>query len=193
MKNLGKFMAVVAIFSTTLANAQDARYGIKSGIIKIEATTQGMTVNSTQYFDNYGEKEFAVTSVETPMGKQETISIQKNDTIYAISMAQKIGQKQAMPEQINYRKITPTDIIKYKIKEIGEETVAGKTCKKYSLQQEQMGQTIDCEVSVWNGIVLKTVMKMGAVEVMSQTATEIQENAEVESSKFEIPEGVTFM
>ncbi len=85
------------------------------------------------------------------------------------------------------------NIIKYKIKEIGEETVAGKTCKKYSLQQEQMGQTIDCEVSVWNGIVLKTVMKMGMVEVMSQTATEIQENAEVESSKFEIPEGVTFM
>lgn len=193
MKNKKTLLIVATLFVATLANAQDARYGIKSGCIKATTTVQGITANITQYFDNYGENEVATTVIETPMGKQETKTIQTKDTIYVISLANKIGQKQALPAQINYRKITPADIIQYKMKELGEETVAGKTCKKYSLQQEQMGQTIESEVSVWNGIALKVVMKLGNVEMTNTSVTEIQENIEVDPSVFDIPEGITYM
>lgn len=193
MKNKKTLLIVATLFVATLANAQDARYGIKSGIIKTSGTTQGITSTATIYFDNYGEKEASTTALETPMGKQETMQLTTKDSMFVISLTQKIGQKQALSEQINFLKITPVDIIKYKIKDLGEETVAGKPCKKYSIQQEQMGQTIITEVSVWNGITLKATIKLGEMEVGTQTATEIQENAEIEPSKFEIPEGVTFM
>ncbi len=193
MKNKKTLLIVATLFVVTLANAQDARYGIKSGIIKTSGTTQGITSTATIYFDNYGEKEASTTALETPMGKQETMQLTTKDSMFVISLTQKIGQKQALSEQINFLKITPVDIIKYKIKDLGEETVAGKPCKKYSLQQEQMGQTIITEVSVWNGITLKATIKLGEMEVGTQTATEIQENAEIEPLKFEIPEGVTFM
>lgn len=109
-------------------------------------------------------------------------------------MAQKTGQKVIAPEKpINYLNLTPETIEKYSIKELGEETIAGKPCKKYSVQMTQAGQTVNGEVSVWKGIVLKATMSLGMVEILNQTAVEIQENAEIAPSTFEVPEGVVIM
>ena len=169
----------------------DARYELKSGIIKFEGVARGIKGEVTQYFDDYGKKLAAVSVVGQELEKKEVKIIQFEDTIYSI--IEKIGLKRALPEKaINYLQLTPDVIEKYKIRDLGEETVAGKSCKKYSLEVTQMGQTVKTEVCVWKGIALKSVTKSGD-NVESQTAIEILENATIDPKEFEIPEGVSFM
>ena len=210
MKKLALFLMVAAM-SATSVSAQlggsnssllfsdaslpaDARYELKSGIVKFNATSQGNQMTITEYFDDYGKKEAALTEAGSALVKTEIKTIQFGDTVYQINMAMKMGQKTTLPEKpVNYLQLTSDVREKYKVQELGEETVANKTCKKYSLEVTQMGQTVKTEVCVWKGIVLKTVLKMGDVELMTQTATEVQENAEVDQKEFEMPEGVKFM
>ena len=210
MKKLALFLMVAAMSATTVSaqpggskssllfsNASlpaDARYELKSGIVKFNATSQGNQMTITEYFDDYGKKEAALTEAGSAFVKTEIKTIQFGDTVYQINMAMKMGQKTTLPEKpVNYLQLTSDVREKYKVQELGEETVADKSCKKYSLEVTQMGQTVKTEVCVWKGIVLKTVLKMGDVELMTQTATEVQENAEVDSKEFEVPEGVSFM
>ena len=210
MKKLALFLMVAAM-SATSVSAQlggsnssllfsdaslpaDARYELKSGIVKFNATSQGNQMTITEYFDDYGKKEAALTEAGSALVKTEIKTIQFGDTVYQINMAMKMGQKTTLPEKpVNYLQLTSAVREKYKVQDLGEETVAGKSCKKYSLEVTQMGQTVKTEVCVWKGLVLKTVLKMGDVELMTQTATEVQENAEVNPKDFEIPEGVKFM
>lgn len=210
MKKLALFLMVAAM-SATSVSAQlggsnssllfsdaslpaDARYELKSGIVKFNATSQGNQMTITEYFDDYGKKEAALTEAGSALVKTEIKTIQFGDTVYQINMAMKMGQKTTLPEKpVNYLQLTSAVREKYKVQDLGEETVAGKSCKKYSLEVTQMGQTVKTEVCVWKGLVLKTVLKIGDVELMTQTATEVQENAEVDSKEFEVPEGVSFM
>ncbi len=211
MKRLRFFLMVAVAMVATSVNAQpggsksnllfanasipaDARCELKSGIIKYEAVTQGIKVETTSYFDDYGKKQAAVAVVNQGLVQTETKTLQFEDTIYQINVGMKMGQKVVSPEKpINYLQLTPDVIEKYKIQELGTETVAGRQCTRYSEQTSQMGQTVNVEVWVWKGIALKTVMKLGDTEIVSQTATEIQENPTIDPEMFEIPEGVTMM
>jgi len=210
MKKLVLFLMVAAMSVTSVsaqlggsksnllfANASipaDARCELKSGIIKYETVTQGIKVETTSYFDDYGKKQAAVAVVNQGLVQTETKTLQFEDTIYQINVGMKMGQKVVSPEKpINYLQLTPDVIEKYKIQELGTETVAGRQCTRYSEQTSQMGQTVNVEVWVWKGIGLKTVMKLGDTEIVSQTATEIQENPTIDPEMFEIPEGVTMM
>ncbi|MBR5643521.1 MAG: DUF4412 domain-containing protein [Salinivirgaceae bacterium] len=151
-------------------------------------------METTSYFDDYGKKQAAVAVMDQGLVKTETKTLQFEDTIYQINVAMKMGQKVVSPEKpINYLQLTPDDIEKYKIQELGTETVAGRQCTKYSEQITQMGQTVNVEVWVWKGIALKTVMKLGDTEIVSQTATEIQENPTIDPKMFEIPADVKMM
>ena len=210
MKKLALLLMVAAMSATTVSaqpggskssllfsNASlpaDARYELKSGIVKFNATSQGNQITATQYFDDYGKKEAALSVTGTALVKTEIKTIQFGDTVYQINMVMKMGQKTTLPgKPVNYLQLKSAIREKYKVQELGEETVAGKSCKKYSLEVSQAGQTVKTEVCVWKGLVLKTVLKMGDVELMTQTATEVQENAEVDPKEFEVPEGVSFM
>ena len=211
MKRLGFFLMVAVAMVATSVNAQpggsksnllfanasipaDARCELKSGIIKYEAVTQGIKVETTSYFDDYGKKQAAVAVVNQGLVQTETKTLQFEDTIYQINVGMKMGQKVVSPEKpINYLQLTPDVIEKYKIQEVGTETIAGRQCTRYSEQTSQMGQTVNVEVWVWKGIALKTVMKLGDTEIVSQTATEIQETPTIDPEMFEIPEGVTMM
>lgn len=211
MKRLRFFLMVAVAMVATSVNAQpggsksnllfanasipaDARCELKSGIIKYEAVTQGIKVETTSYFDDYGKKQAAVAVVNQGLVQTETKTLQFEDTIYQINVGMKMGQKVVSPEKpINYLQLTSDVIEKYKIQELGTETVAGRQCTRYSEQTSQMGQTVNVEVWVWKGIALKTIMKLGDTEIVSQTATEIQENPTIDPEMFEIPEGVTMM
>lgn len=183
-----------AIASISVVNAQEQRYELKSAIIKMDMVTQGIKMSAVQYFDDYGKKEAGLGEADMAGTKVQVKSLQFGDTVYSINLAQKVGQKVVLPDPpVNYTALTPEIIDKYKIKEAGEETIVGKPCKKYTLQMEQMGQIINCEVSVWKGITLRSVTKLGMIEYQNQVAIEIQENVEVEPSIFEIPEGVVIM
>jgi len=195
MKKIRYLLAVSFMMVTAFANAQNQqRYELKSGIIKCEMITQGVKMVGTQYFDNYGAKESVLMEVDMPMGKSVIRTLQFSDTTYQINMSQKVGQKVILPEKpVNYLQLTPDAIVKYKIKELGSEIVAGRKCTKYSLEMSQAGQTANTEVWVWKGIVLKSVIKMGLVELVNQTVIEVQENANVDPKEFEIPDGITMM
>lgn len=58
-------LAVLLLSATATAFAQEAKYGIKSAILKKEAVTMGQKVQGVQYFDDYGRKEAVRTYNES--------------------------------------------------------------------------------------------------------------------------------
>lgn len=161
------------------------RYGIKSGVIFYDAP---MGTKQELYFDDYGAKEVAITSVDLGITKSKSIDIRKDGFSYAYEEGKTEGTKKAwyVPASTDYSKADPKTIERYKIKDLGTETVAGKDCKKFSA--EFGGSPI---VNwTWNNIPIKSVTKMSGNDFVIE-ATKIQETS-VDSKMFELPDGVTF-
>ena len=182
MKKFFSLCAVLLVAVAAMAQNGTKYYGIKSGTIKIEMDMMGQTVPSTIYFDDYGAKQ--ATSISM-MGMEMT-QINKDGKMYLVNKGEKSVQEMPQQqEQINYLNLTDEIKAKYKIKEVGKETVAGKECTTYTVEVSQMGQTVKTTVSVWNGIAMKTTADMGGFS-MSQKVTEVKE-APVDAAIFEIP------
>ena len=182
MKKFFSLCAVLLVAVAAMAQNGTKYYGIKSGTIKIEMDMMGQTVPSTIYFDDYGAKQ--ATSISM-MGMEMT-QINKDGKMYLVNKGEKSVQEMPQQqEQINYLNLTNEIKAKYKIKEVGKETVAGKECTTYTVEVSQMGQTVKTTVSVWNGIAMKTVADAGGFS-MSQKVTEVKE-APVDAAIFEIP------
>jgi hypothetical protein len=182
MKKFFSFCAVLLVAVAAMAQNGTKYYGIKSGTIKIEMDMMGQTIPSTIYFDDYGAKQ--ATSISM-MGMEMT-QINKDGKMYLVNKGEKSVQEMPQQqEQINYLNLTDEVKAKYKIKEVGKETVAGKECTTYTVEVSQMGQTVKTTVSVWNGIAMKTVADAGGFS-MSQKVTEVKE-APVDAAIFEIP------
>jgi hypothetical protein len=182
MKKFFSFCAVLLVAVAAMAQNGTKYYGIKSGTIKVEMDMMGQTIPSTIYFDDYGAKQ--ATSISM-MGMEMT-QINKDGKMYLVNKGEKSVQEMPQQqEQINYLNLTDEIKAKYKIKEVGKETVAGKECTTYTVEVSQMGQTVKTTVSVWNGIAMKTVADAGGFS-MSQKVTEVKE-APVDAAIFEIP------
>ena len=182
MKKFFSLCAVLLVAVAAMAQNGTKYYGIKSGTIKIEMDMMGQTIPSTIYFDDYGAKQ--ATSISM-MGMEMT-QINKDGKMYLVNKGEKSVQEMPQQqEQINYLNLTNEIKAKYKIKEVGKETVAGKECTTYTVEVSQMGQTVKTTVSVWNGIAMKTVADAGGFS-MSQKVTEVKE-APVDAAIFEIP------
>ena len=182
MKKFFSLCAVLLVAVAAMAQNGTKYYGIKSGTIKIEMDMMGQTVPSTIYFDDYGAKQ--ATSISM-MGMEMT-QINKDGKMYLVNKGEKSVQEMPQQqEQINYLNLTDEIKAKYKIKEVGKETVAGKECTTYTVEVSQMGQTVKTTVSVWNGIAMKTTADAGGFS-MSQKVTEVKE-APVDAAIFEIP------
>ena len=182
MKKFFSLCAVLLVAVAAMAQNGTKYYGIKSGTIKIEMDMMGQTIPSTIYFDDYGAKQ--ATSISM-MGMEMT-QINKDGKMYLVNKGEKSVQEMPQQqEQINYLNLTDEVKAKYKIKEVGKETVAGKECTTYTVEVSQMGQTVKTTVSVWNGIAVKTVADAGGFS-MSQKVTEVKE-APVDAAIFEIP------
>ena len=182
MKKFFSFCAVLLVAVAAMAQNGTKYYGIKSGTIKSEMDMMGQTSPSTIYFDDYGAKQ--ATSISM-MGMEMT-QINKDGKMYLVNKGEKSVQEMPQQqEQINYLNLTDEIKAKYKIKEVGKETVAGKECTTYTVEVSQMGQTVKTTVSVWNGIAMKTVADAGGFS-MSQKVTEVKE-APVDAAIFEIP------
>ena len=182
MKKIFSLCAVLLVAVAAMAQNGTKYYGIKSGTIKVEMDMMGQTIPSTIYFDDYGAKQ--ATSISM-MGMEMT-QINKDGKMYLVNKGEKSVQEMPQQqEQINYLNLTDEVKAKYKIKEVGKETVAGKECTTYTVEVSQMGQTVKTTVSVWNGIAMKTVADAGGFS-MSQKVTEVKE-APVDAAIFEIP------
>lgn len=147
--------------------------------------------NPVIYFDDYGAKQVTVTEFNGNTTRTLVIdgkNVMVND---AEKTAREMPQMGAMSNRtkINFSDLNEKVIKKNKIKELGEEEVAGKLCKKYSYRTAGMNGPVTQTVWIYKGITLKSSMDMGFGE-MGQTALSIEEDIEVDPALFTLPEGV---
>ncbi len=186
-------LIVAGLFAATLLGAQEAEkvYGIKSGIVTSTSDMMGQAVTQLLYFDDYGVKQVTVSDFG---GQKMRMLRDKDGSQIMVNDAEKSATK--MPafgggsnNNINWLNLTEKVVKDNKIKELGEETIAGKTCKKYKYRVGMMGQFVNQTVWVYEGIVLKSSSSTQMGD-MVQTATKVEENVTIEPSMFVIPEGV---
>lgn len=160
------------------------RYGIKSGIIFYNAP---MNTKQELYFDDYGAKEVSITSIDLGVAKSKSIDIRKDGFSYTYEEGKTEGTKRAWyVTNTDYSKADPKTLERYKIKDLGTETVAGKECKKFSAE---FGNSPMVSWT-WNNILIKSATKMGGNDFVIE-ATKVQDG-NVDSKMFELPAGVTF-
>ena len=164
------------------------------------------------YFDDYGKK----TARISVYGENITRTISVGDSTYTIN--EKENTATVMPifggarngrgggmggfgggfgmggaqigqlGEIDWLNLDKKTIRRNKIKELGEEQVAGVTCKKYSMSpSNQMGFTQNITVCVYEGIPLSTVTESDW-NTTSQTAMNFIAE-DVDPAFFELPKG----
>lgn len=160
------------------------RYGIKSGVIFYNAP---MGAKQELYFDDYGAKEVFITSIDLGIAKTKSIEIRKDGFTYKYDDEKTEGTKSSWyTNDFNYSKPDPAMMERYKVKELGTETIGGKECKKFSAE---FGST-PITSWVWNNIMVKSITNFGGKDMVIE-ATKIEETS-VDSKLFELPAGVTF-
>lgn len=176
-------MCMSLLMATTMLMAQNGtkKYGIKSGTITMVSEVMGQKIESTSYFDDYGNLEAS----NTKTFGMEIATISRDGKVYMVNKAAKQVQEMPAQENVNFLNLSDEIISKYKIQEVGNETVAGKDCVKYTLEVSQMGQTVKLTVSVWNGIPMKTLTNANGTEVTA-TVTNLVEG-DVDPALFIVP------
>jgi len=190
-----KVFIVFLFLLPVIASAQDAKYEIKSAILTQEFSFMGKKLEKTTYIDDYGKKEAFEMSVENGVAPGIDLharTIMDTAFIINVDLSSRTATKVKLPEKpLNYLLLTSEIREKYKLEETGEEEFAGKTCRKFSLEMAQMGQTAQVKTLVWKGLALKMEIFVSGALVYSETVTEIKENVTVPKDKFIVPEGVT--
>ena len=185
------FLATLLLVATVPATAQNSarRYGVKSGIIKLVASTAGVDTPETQYFDNYGQMESITYTTEIPgLVKYDSWLVTKGDKMFGFNITE--GKRSKVTENPNPTAdltfINPSAevIAKYNIKEIGEEEFLGRKCKKYNYDIIQGRNKITYTAWIYKGIILKQQGQIRRREVVTY-ATEFKENVAVPASAFQ--------
>ena len=186
MKRFALIAALVAICMGV--QAQEKTYEVKSGIVTMEMDMMGQTVVQEICFDDYGAKKATISNFGGNKMRMLVIdgsNVMVNDAEKTATRMPMMGQG----ETVNFLNLDEKTVKKYKVKELGTETVAGKECKKYSITVFMMGQPQKQTVWVYKGITLKSSASSDFGE-MVQVATKVQENVEIPASTFTLPEGV---
>lgn len=213
-----RILLIVTLMTVSLGiSAQEALYTVKSGKITMEAGMGGMgrggmraggerpggrergmrgegeapAMTTVIYFDDYGAKQVTVTEFDGRSTRTLVVdgkNIMVNDTDRTAMEMPSMGL-QSGRSAINFSNLTEKVIRKNRIKEAGEEEVAGKLCKKYTYNVMMMGRAIKQTVWIYKGITLKSSMNTDFGEI-GQNALSIEEDIEVDPALFLIPEGV---
>ena len=181
-------LAVLAAAFCVGAQAQEKLYTVKSGIVTMEMDMMGQKVVQEIYFDDYGVKQATLSD----FGGRKSRNIVVDGATVMVNDEEKTAMKMPMMgqrETVNFSNLDEKAIKKYKVKELGTETVAGKECKKYEVTLFMMGQPRKQTVCVYKGITLKSSCSSDFGD-MTQTATKIQEDVEIPASMFTLPAGV---
>lgn len=186
-----KLLIITALLSFCIgAGAQEKIYEVKSGKVTMEMEMMGQAMVQDIYFDDYGAKQVTASNFQ---GQKMRILVIDGSNVMVNDADKTAVRMPAMgpgaENRINWLNLDEKTIKKNKIKEAGEEVVAGKTCKKYEYKVMMMGQPISATAWVYKGITLKTSTKTDFGD-MGQTATKIEEDIKVDPAMFTIPEGV---
>jgi hypothetical protein len=196
VKNVITVWLLSSAMTIPMAAQDTARYELKSAVIQKEITTMGQKFNATWYIDDSGKNESVDMTVKNGMAQgvdKHVRTLMRSDTAITVDMDMKVGNRMPLPEKpVNYLQLTPEIREKYKFQEAGEEEIAGKNCRKYTLEVTQMGQAFHLKTWVWKGLVLKSETSGNGMTFAIETATEVQENEAVPADAFSIPDGVVF-
>ena len=175
---------------------EGARYGVKSAIIKKTSPFimfMGAVREITVYIDDYGAKEAVEVNMDAEQMPQHTLAIREaGGKTIVIDLDEKTASRIQENEPRDYRHLTPEEIKRFKITEVGTETVAGKPCKVFRMDLSEEGYDLIATRYVWEGIVLaqefSSEMMLGL-----NTGEEVQSielNVPIPPEKFEIPKGI---
>ena len=188
-----KLLIIAGLLALCLgAAAQEKIYSVKSGKVTMEMDMMGQKIVQQIYFDEYGAKQ--ATVMEMMGQKMRSIEVDEKNVMIddasktAISMPG-MGPQMGGNNKINFLNLDEKTIKKNKIKEEGQEEVAGKMCTKYSYRMLMMGQGVNVHAWVYKGITLKTTIKTDFGEMVTK-ATKVEEDIQVDPALFVLPEGV---
>lgn len=165
--------AISLLFAVTVLNAQEAKYGIKSAIIKKDVVAMGQKVECTWYMDDYGKKESTELTMKTGgvAGVEKHIrTIADGSSAINIDLDMKTAMKMKLPEKpINYLQLTPEIVRNIRSKKQAKKIFPENLVKVW-FGITQMGQTVQMSVWVWKGLVLKSETSSNGMVVMVETA-----------------------
>lgn len=189
MKRLS-ILLIISVLLTVSVSAQ-GKYKIEKAHIEYETEAMGMKIESTLDFDNFGNDQ-VVTAVINMMGMNKTSKVLTHGAYnYILDMESKSGTKSPTDggddiKGVDFSNIPQEIKDEYNIKELGTETVAGKTCQKFSIETEG----VVSKLWVWKNIPLKTEANQGGATVV-MLAKKIDTKPSFEAATFEVPEGFT--
>jgi len=186
MKKASILLVLSILFTINIA-AQD-KYKIKKAHIEYVTKTMGMSMESTLDFDNYG-KDQVITAVINMMGMNKTSKIlSHNGYTYMLDMGTKSGTKIKNEEgddyiqEIDFSNIPQEIKDEHKIVALGNETIAGKTCQVFSMENEGAKS----KLWIWKNIPVKTEADQGGMTVIV-IAKKIDANPNFPTATFEVP------
>jgi len=138
------------------------------------------TGSENLFFDNYGSKELLIKKLHTAKGGKivESKAIRLNDTLTEMDI--NTHQKQIIPLQSDEKTNQTLVMLNAgNFNKLGEETIAGCTCQKYT---GEMGI-----VCIWKGVILKSEISV-ADKKMIKTAVLVDTVTAIKSSLFSINE-----
>jgi|GEM_PF-430061 len=212
--SLALLMLASAGFAKDKKNKEEEEvlYGIKSGIITmdmggdmVDMFGDGSTMSTVIYFDDYGKK----TATVTDFGTRRTRMINVDGEMLTVNDEEKTAQRMpammmggrpmggpssGLPvvtapsgKQVNFNNIDAKGLKKARLKDLGQEEIAGVMCNKYSQKTANYGMVTETIYWVYKGVVLQsqTESDFGS---MGQQVKSIQENVEISPDIFELPE-----
>ncbi len=185
---LASLLMLVSLGLTAQENAPVKKFGFKSAIAKINTQMLGRTIESTAYVDNYGAQTSQVVEMNIPLkGDVKSATIVRDGKSYTVNYTSKKIEVTDAIEQPNLLNPTDAEKEKYKIKELAEDTVLGKTCVVYSLESDYNGTPATMTIWSYKGYPMKTEIDTGVLKVSTEV-TAFEENADIPQDVLEIPD-----
>lgn len=185
--------------TTATAAETEGSFGIKSAKVVTRTTMpQNMGYSTaTLYFDDYGNTRFTeiVTSLKMQGAKTpaKKYNLHKDMYLYTWEEGKTTGTKVNFTHakefaNTNYEKMADDVLAEMKVKKGGTENFLGKTCNVLEFNSETTGIG---KLLTWKNIPMLSDMLVMGQKVLAEV-TELDENATIDASKFELPEGVEF-
>lgn len=189
---------------TTVAGTEnDGSFSIKSAKVVTRTTMPnnlGYSI-STLYFDDYGKTRFTETvtypKMQGPKTPPKKYTLHKDMYLYTWEEGKATGTKVNFTHareiakeltNMNYDKMAEDVLAEMKVKKGGTETFLGRTCNVLEFNSEETGIG---KLLTWKNIPMLSDMKVMGQKVLAEVI-ELDENAAIDVSKFELPEGVEF-
>ena len=184
-----RFFLILAAAAICMAAAgQSSRYGVKSGILKLVASTGGPDkTEQTQYFDRYGAEESVTYTMDIPgIVTYDIWMITKGADMWSVTVTdgkRAVKKSQNPTPDLNFLKPTPEAVQKYNLQEVGEERFLNRNCKVFTYETKQGRRTVQNKAWVYKGVILKSEMQVGR-RTATVTAVEFKENVRVPDGVF---------